>query len=112
MRRPYRKKIFCSAIILITLIILLHPDMKGYRNYEHIDNTDILRNLHEKTAENFTSSVVEDCVYSDIINDQTTLSPNLVDGDLIEGHGIRDGGEYAPQDCKPKFSTAIIVPYR
>uniref|UniRef100_A0A2A4JVV5 Galactosyltransferase N-terminal domain-containing protein n=1 Tax=Heliothis virescens TaxID=7102 RepID=A0A2A4JVV5_HELVI len=86
--------------------------MNARSSYEFIEKDNILRSLHEATADNFTSSAVLDCDYYDIIHDETTLSISLVDGDLIEGHRIKEGGEYAPSDCKPKYSTAIIVPYR
>ncbi|XP_030036702.2 beta-1,4-N-acetylgalactosaminyltransferase bre-4-like isoform X2 [Manduca sexta] len=112
MRHPYRKKIIYCGLVIIILIIFLHPDMNGHGTYDFIAKEDILRNLHAETAVNFTSSAVIDCEYYDILSDDTTLSQSLVDGDLVEGHGIREGGEYAPQECKPKYSTAIIVPYR
>nr|XP_021201599.2 beta-1,4-N-acetylgalactosaminyltransferase bre-4 [Helicoverpa armigera] len=112
MRHANKKKVIYCGIIVITLLVLLHPDMNARRSYEFIEKDNILRSLHEATADNFTSSAVLDCDYYDIIHDETTLSISLVDGDLIEGHRIKEGGEYAPSDCKPKYSTAIIVPYR
>ncbi|KAJ8719687.1 hypothetical protein PYW08_011862 [Mythimna loreyi] len=112
MRYAYKKKIIYCGVIVITLIILLHPDMNARRSYEYIEKDDILHSLHEATTENFTSTAILDCDYYDIIHDETTLSISLVDGDLIEGHRIKEGGEYAPSYCKPKYSTAIIVPYR
>lgn len=113
MRYALKKKIIFFGVVVIVLMILLHPDMNARRRYyEFIEKDSIVDYLHEETAENFTSSAVSDCDYSDVIYDGTTLSISLVDGDLLEGHRIKEGGEYAPQDCKPKFSTAIIVPYR
>ncbi|XP_075976924.1 beta1,4-N-acetylgalactosaminyltransferase B [Anticarsia gemmatalis] len=112
MRQANKKKILYCGIVVITLIILLHPDMNARRTYEYIEKENILNNLLEEIAENFSSTALIDCDYEDVIHDETTLSISLVDGDLIEGHKIREGGEYAPSDCKPKYSTAIIVPYR
>lgn len=112
MRHVYKKKIIYCGVIVITLIILLHPDMNARHSYEYIEKDDIIHSLHEQTADNFTSTAVLNCDYYDIIHDETTLSISLVDGDLIEGHRIKEGGEYAPSHCKPKYSTAIIVPYR
>ncbi|XP_026730903.1 beta-1,4-galactosyltransferase 2-like isoform X2 [Trichoplusia ni] len=112
MRHAYKKKILYCGVVVITLMILLHPDMNARRSYEYIEKDNIVKNLHEETAANFTSTAIVDCDYYDIIHDETSLSISIVGGDLIEGHKIKEGGEYAPSDCKPKYSTAIIVPYR
>ncbi|XP_013194967.2 beta-1,4-galactosyltransferase 1 [Amyelois transitella] len=112
MRHAWKKKIvFCGFLILFILIIF-HPDMNVRGNYEYIEKELVIKRLHEETAANFTSSAVLHCDYRDVIFDDTTLSLSLADDDLVEDHKIKEGGEYAPSDCKPKFSTAIIVPYR
>ncbi|XP_063385071.1 beta-1,4-galactosyltransferase 3 [Cydia fagiglandana] len=112
MRHVFKKKVLYAGVVVIVLIIFLHPDMCGHRTYEYIEKDDILDNLYYGTAENFSSNALSDCEYRDIVFDETTLSPGIKDGDLVEGHRIKDGGEYAPLECKPKFSTAIVVPYR
>lgn len=112
MRLAYKKKILYCGISIVALIIFLHPDMNARRSYDFIEKEIIPNNLHEETAGNFTSSAILDCDYHDVLYDDTTLSISIIDGDLIEGHRIREGGEFAPSECKPKFSTAIIVPYR
>lgn len=112
MRYAFKKKLLFFGVVIIALMIFLHPDMNARRSYDYIQKDSILDYLHEETAVNFSSSAVIDCDYRDVIYDDTTLSISLVDDDLIEGHRIREGGEYSPQDCRPKFSTAIIVPYR
>ncbi|XP_052749597.1 beta-1,4-galactosyltransferase 1-like [Galleria mellonella] len=112
MRHAWKRNILCCGIFIVMLIIFLHPDMNARRSYEYIEKNDILSNLFEKTAENFTSPAVLHCEYHNLLFDDTTLSISLVDGDLVEGHKIKEGGEYSPSECKPRFSTAIIVPYR
>ncbi|KAL0878908.1 hypothetical protein ABMA27_003908 [Loxostege sticticalis] len=112
MRHAYKKKVLYCGIIIIILIIFLHPDMNGRSSYEYIEKDLIPDLLYEETAANFTSSAILECDYHDVLFDDTTLPFSLVDGDLIEGHRIREGGEYSPSECKPKYSTAIIVPYR
>ncbi|XP_028156546.1 beta-1,4-N-acetylgalactosaminyltransferase bre-4-like [Ostrinia nubilalis] len=112
MRNACKKKVLYCGIIIIVLIIFLHPDMNARRSYEYIEKELIPDTLYEETAVNFTSSAILECDYHDVLFDDTTLSDSLVDGDLIEGHRIREGGEFSPSDCKPKFSTAVIVPYR
>ncbi|CAH2090440.1 unnamed protein product [Euphydryas editha] len=108
----FKKKILYCGLFVIILIILLHPDRNARGTYEFITKENILNNLLKETASNFSSRAISDCDYYDIINDETTLPITIAEGDLIEGHRIRDGGEYAPLDCRPKFSTAVIVPYR
>ncbi|XP_059062878.1 beta-1,4-galactosyltransferase 1-like [Achroia grisella] len=112
MRYAYKRNIIFCGIVIVILIIFLHPDMNGRGSYEYIEKDDILNSLLEETAENFSSVAVLHCEYRNLIFDDTTLSISLVDGDLVEGHKIKDGGEYTPSECKPKFSTAIIIPYR
>ncbi|CAH0727096.1 unnamed protein product, partial [Brenthis ino] len=108
----FKKKILYGGFLLLTFIILLHPDRNAIGTYEFIEKEEILSNLQLETADNFSSTAIADCDYYDVINDDTNLPVSIVDVDLIEGHRIKDGGEYAPIECRPKFSTAIIVPYR
>ncbi|CAH0400236.1 unnamed protein product [Chilo suppressalis] len=112
MRHAYKKKILYCGLVIVGVIIFLHPNMNARRTYDFIEKRNILEHLYDQTAQNFTSPAILDCDYHDILFDDTTMSINLMDGDLIEGHRIKDGGEFHPSDCKPKFSTAIIVPYR
>ncbi|XP_049875176.1 beta-1,4-galactosyltransferase 1-like [Pectinophora gossypiella] len=112
MRMSYKKKVFYIGLFIIILIIFMHPDMQGVRSYEFIAKEKIISSLHEELATNFTSSAISNCEYYANVYDETVLSPTLVDGDLVESHKIKEGGEYAPVECKPKYSTAIIVPYR
>lgn len=112
MRHSYRKKVLFIGVAVFILLILLHPDMHGRSSYDYIQTEDILANLHIEVASNFSSSAIADCDYRDTIVDETVLTPSLVDADLIAGHRIREGGEYAPHNCKAKFSTAVIVPFR
>lgn len=112
MRYSFRKKFVFIGVAVLILLILLHPDMHGRPSYEYIRTEDILANLHSEVSSNFSSSAISDCDYRDTIADETVLTPSLIDSDLIEGHRIREGGEYAPHNCKAKFSTAVIVPFR
>ncbi|KAM3957818.1 beta-1,4-N-acetylgalactosaminyltransferase bre-4 [Aphomia sociella] len=112
MRYGYKKNILCCSILIIILIIFLHPDMNAKRTYDYIEKDNIVINLLEKTVENLTSNAIVRCEYHDIIFEEASLSISLVDGDLTEGHRIKEGGEYTPSECKPKFSSAVIVPYR
>lgn len=111
LRYSLKKKLRIGLVILV-LFVLLHPSMNGRRSYEYIEKDDIIDNLHEELTANFTSTAIADCEYFDAVFDDTTLSLSLVDEDLVEGHRIREGGEFAPRNCKPKYSTAVIVPYR
>ncbi|KAI8432304.1 hypothetical protein MSG28_004724 [Choristoneura fumiferana] len=113
MRNVPKKKIIYGAVVVIFLIVLLHPDMNGRRSYEYIPKEAILDNLYYAVTKSFKlNNSTNECDYRDIVFDDTTLSPSLKDGDLDDGHKIRAGGECAPLECRPKFSTAIVVPYR
>ncbi|KAL4715718.1 hypothetical protein ACJJTC_006297 [Scirpophaga incertulas] len=107
-----QKRIIYCVLAIIVLFILLHPNLNARRTYEFIDKADIPVNLYVKISENFTSSALIQCDYHDVLYDDTSLSISIIDEDFSEGHKIKDGGEYCPTDCKPKFSSAIIVPYR
>ncbi|XP_026493903.1 beta-1,4-galactosyltransferase 1-like [Vanessa tameamea] len=108
----FKKKVLYCGIFVITLIILLHPDRNARGTYEFIAKKNILNNLLQETALNFSSTAISDCDYYKVIYDDTTLPISIIEEDLVEGHRIKEGGEYAPFDCRPKFSTAIVVPYR
>ncbi|CAG9583289.1 unnamed protein product [Danaus chrysippus] len=107
-----KKKILYSGLIVFLFIILLHPSRNAKGTYEFIERDNILSNLLYDTAENFSSTAIVDCDYYNVVNDDSTLSISIADGDLIENHRIKDGGEYVPVECRPSLSTAIIIPYR
>lgn len=106
-----KKVLYCGAVIVI-LIILLHPDRNARRTYTFIAQENVLKSLRQEIGNNFSSTVIAECDYYDVVHDGSTLPLSIAEGDLVENHRIREGGEYAPADCRPKFSTAIIVPYR
>lgn len=108
----YKKRFLCGIVVVIILFILLHPRNYAGKYHDYIDKKKIWDNLYLKTSKNLSILRNIDCEYVDILSDDTTLAITPEDGDLVEGHHIREGGEYVPIECKPKFSTAIIVPYR
>lgn len=83
-------------------------------HYAYISSDDMLDALVEKTTENVTKETNGkfDCEYSDLIRENKLLYKEPYTESLIDGNDIRAGGEYIPPNCAPKFSTAIIVPYR
>ncbi|CAK1582708.1 unnamed protein product [Parnassius mnemosyne] len=110
MRYATKKKFLYLVFIILVLILLLHGDITRKTNV-FIEKRKILSVLHDETSENFTSTAIVDCDYYDIIYDDTKLPLNLIDGDS-DIYRIKKGGEYAPTECKARFSTAIVVPYR
>ncbi|CAH4036765.1 unnamed protein product [Pieris brassicae] len=106
-----KKKILVVSAAIAVILFFLHPSNSSKEEYDYIMKENIMNSLHEKLTVNFTSAAIVDCDYYDILHDDTALPVTLVDGDLEEGHKIREGGEFIPE-CKPKFSVAIIVPYR
>ncbi|CAH2248087.1 beta-1,4-galactosyltransferase 1-like [Pararge aegeria] len=107
-----KKKVLYCGVVIVILIILLHPDRNARRSYSYIAKENILNSLRQEIANNFSTTALADCDYYDVIHDDTTLPLSIAEGDLVENHRIREGGEYAPVECRPRFSTAIIVPYR
>lgn len=101
------------TVTLITYVCLPDSDDDGLE-MPFIDEKDILRKSHEETSKNLTLSwsFPLTCDYQEVLRDDTVLSPSLIEADLVEGHRIKEGGEYAPYNCKPKFSVALIIPYR
>ncbi|XP_068627788.1 beta-1,4-galactosyltransferase 2-like [Battus philenor] len=112
MRYARKKKYFYLLFIIAVLVLLLHPDMNSRRTYDFIEKQNILNALHEETAENYTSTALVTCDYHDIIYYDVTMPATSIDRDLNESYRIKEGGEYAPVECKASFSSAIIVPYR
>lgn len=107
--RKYKKSIIFSILFAITIVNLLNPDCHARSNYEYIKNADIWKELYAKTATNLSSIGLPECEYNVVLH--STSRPGT-DRELPAGHRVHDGGEYSPLDCKPRFSTAIIVPYR
>lgn len=99
--------------IAILYLIFVWPDRYA-THYPYISSEDIYEALIEKTSSNITKELNGkfDCEYTDIIRENKFLYKKPYTETLIDGHDIRMGGEYIPSNCAPKFSTAIIVPYR
>ncbi|XP_050677507.1 beta-1,4-galactosyltransferase 1-like [Leptidea sinapis] len=112
MRHVSKKKAVCFGLVAGSLILFLRPNNMPRQNYEYIKKESILESLKVAQGFNFSSTALANCDYYDVVNDDTSLMVGDLDGDLEEGHKIKEGGEYAPLECKPKYSTAIIVPYR
>lgn len=68
--------------------------------------------LIEQTTKNVSQLNNVFCDYAETIADNKFMYQNPYVDDLIDGTDIKTGGEYLPQKCSPKFSTAIIVAYR
>lgn len=107
-----KKKILYCGLIVLLFFILLHPSRNAKGTYEFIEREQILSNLLYDTAENFSSTAIVECDYYNVVYDDSTLSISIADGDLVENHRVKDGGEYVPVECRPSLSTAIIIPYR
>ncbi|XP_045499957.1 beta-1,4-galactosyltransferase 1-like [Colias croceus] len=106
-----KKILFCCTVVGL-LLLFFHSNNVSRKKYDYIMKENIISSLHVGTSENYTSTAYVECEYYDVIYDETSLPVSLVDADLEEIHKIKEGGEYAPSECKPKYSTAIIVPYR
>lgn len=52
------------------------------------------------------------CEYEDIVAENEFAYEGSYFRELFNSSEIHRGGEFIPTDCKSKFSTAIIIPYR
>lgn len=74
---------------------------------------DILETYMDGTTPNLSHPEnVSSCIYEPIVSENRFIQNDLKRNLIVNMHGIRLGGEYIPSNCKTKFSTAIIVPYR
>ncbi|XP_063699413.1 beta-1,4-galactosyltransferase 2 [Culicoides brevitarsis] len=98
---------------LVILLIFCWPS-RFATHYEFIQREQILSNLVEKTTRNVTLSqaVGPKCDYYDVIDENLYMWRLPFTESILNNYNLRLGGEYLPSDCAPRYSTAVIVPYR
>ncbi|XP_055371258.1 beta-1,4-galactosyltransferase 1 [Condylostylus longicornis] len=114
--RKVLKKFSSPSIIgyiaaTIILIIIIWPDRYA-KYYEYIEAKDVYDNLVPETTSNISLERLIACEYDDIIFDNDYLFTQTYRSQLFNSDEIRLGGEYTSDECRPKFSSAIIIPYR
>lgn len=59
-----------------------------------------------------TAAAIGSCSYLDVLYNNPFEYTTTMRTELLNAAEIRIGGEWQPDDCMPKFSTAIVVIYR
>lgn len=105
-------KVILLISVFLLIVLSIHPGRFAAR-YPYIDQSDLWNALVPKVSKNLSLPPATECDYFSVLSDdsETVFEP---DSDLSPEitKMIKEGGEYMPPDCKPLFSTAIIVPYR
>lgn len=107
-----RKNLHVFVYVLLCIYLSWPWPYRFATHFPHIKGKHILDNLLEKTASNITHIAGKQCIYNDIIEENTILYKAPYTEEILGPNEIQPGGEYIPKDCVPRFSTAIIVSYR
>ncbi|KAH8417915.1 hypothetical protein KR222_008517 [Zaprionus bogoriensis] len=107
----YDLLLLSGALTLIVYILLPH---RFALRYDYIDRQHMEEALLAKTTANISSQQQQliDCSYKELIAGSSFVYDAFHRDRIHRGEEIRLGGEYQPEECRPRFSTAIIVPYR
>ncbi|EDW82966.1 uncharacterized protein Dwil_GK22603 [Drosophila willistoni] len=107
----------CHRVLILasvgTIIIYLALPFRFASHYPYINGDRIEDSLIAQVTANVSLQQSFDCIYKDIIENNRFVYDNpLYHEGILRGEEIRPGGEYQPEQCRAKYSTAIIVPYR
>ncbi|XP_034661401.1 beta-1,4-N-acetylgalactosaminyltransferase bre-4 [Drosophila subobscura] len=114
-RIPYRLHIYdlLKTIGIVTLIVYLALPFRFASHYDYIDGAHIEEALLPQVTLNVSLQEVFECTYTDIIaNNRFVYSSAHYHENVQHEEEIRPGGEFMPEHCQARYSTAIIVPYR
>lgn len=107
--------------LLIVACVLVLYSISPHRfasRYSYISRHAIEANLLPLTnaQRNFSSSysaTVEYCDVGQVVRSNADIPADTQWYDQIANHEeIEVGGEYTPKNCRPRYSVAILVPYR
>ncbi|XP_017873153.1 PREDICTED: beta-1,4-N-acetylgalactosaminyltransferase bre-4 [Drosophila arizonae] len=101
--------IFSAALTILIYILLPH---RFALNYDYIKKERMEEAFLAITTPNISSQQAVDCSYKETIADSKFVYDAFHREKILRGEEIRLGGEYQPDDCRARYSTAIIVPYR
>ncbi|XP_037915119.1 beta-1,4-galactosyltransferase 6 [Hermetia illucens] len=82
------------------------------KHYDFIDGDRIYSALVTETTLNISKLQLDECEYEDILEENPFMYKDVYTQRIHDTQEIRLGGEYYPGDCKPRYSAAIIIPYR
>lgn len=110
-----RKYHVLELLTRISCALVLFYWIVPYRfasHYEYLREDEIYEALVEHVTRNISLQQLEDCDYKEVIAQNRYMYKAQYRERVLRSEEIRPGGEYFPEDCRAKFSTAIIVPYR
>ncbi|KAM7364690.1 beta1,4-N-acetylgalactosaminyltransferase B [Cochliomyia hominivorax] len=110
-----RKYHLAEVVAKITCTILLIYAVLPHRfasHYEYLDVDEIPEALVAQVTTNISQQHMEECQYEEILKENTYMYTPHFREELLNAEEILAGGEYYPEQCRAKYSTAIIVPYR
>lgn len=104
-----------ELVAKITFLILLIYSVLPHRfasHYNYLSADEIPEALQAQVTSNVSQQHLEECTYENILQVNTFMYTQQNREEIIKPEEVLAGGEYFPDDCRAKFSTAIIVPYR
>ncbi|KAL4704636.1 hypothetical protein ACJJTC_002893 [Scirpophaga incertulas] len=104
----------CVFCILFCITIAHFFSLYGEYNYAHIPEEKLLDELHKELASNYVVKKNKpECTYNSILKSKQCIKNWELKKEVIDfsANSIANGS-YAPTDCNPMFSVAILVTYR
>lgn len=103
--------LFLSGALTLFVYLLL-PHRFALR-YDYIDREHMEEALLAETTSNISSQLqFIDCSYKEVISESKFVYNAFHRDKIHRGEEIHQGGEFHPEECRARFSTAVIVPYR
>lgn len=107
------KLVVFSLILFLVVVFSSRHIFNAIYSYPYVPDDEVLSRLLYKTAPSVDHlPELPACDYKKIVSDNEFFFESIFDTNITDFSGIKSGGEYFPSNCKPKFSTAIIIPYR
>lgn len=100
------------AIAVCVIVLYTISPHRFASRYSYIPQSEIQNHLLPLTnpQRNFTPSLVS-CDINPILQTNDDIDTRWY-SQILNPDDIEVGGEYTPKDCRPRFSVAILVPYR
>lgn len=110
-----RKYHLAELLAKITCCILLVYSVLPHRfasHYDYLSPEEIPDALVTQVTTNISQQHMEECHYEEIIQENRYMYIAKYNEEVLKPEEILPGGEYFPEECRARYSTAIIVPYR
>lgn len=111
--------LFAHKLVLLSFVLFLivifsseHIINKFFGNSYVPDDQVLSLLLYESTPSVDRLTELPECDYHKIISENEYFYETIFQMNVSNLNDIKSGGEFIPSHCRPKFSTAIIIPYR